>query len=439
LKLEQLLFITGKLAAKALQKTLERLRQNFHYEIIVLNCTVAAFMNTEWIAGHLDKDLKYDMIIIPGLSEGDLSIIEKKTGVQTQRGPNDLKDLPLFFGEKRELKGYGAYKTKIIAEIVDAYTLSLGDILKRAEYYKESGADIIDLGCRAKGEFKEIETTVRTLKDAGYMVSVDSFNRDTILKADRAGVDIILSVNSENIDIAKQVNAKVVVIPDFGEGIDSLHKNISKLDSWGKNYIIDPILDPLCMGFTESINRLIQLRRKYPDKEVMIGLGNVTELTDADSIGINAILSAIAAELNIDYVLTTEVISWARGSVKELDLARKLMHYACENQIPPKRINDSLIVLKDPPFETYNETELRIMQKDIEDKNYRIFTDHRQIYLFNTETFITGSNPQEIFDSLDIMDAKHAFYLGKELERAALAIRLGKKYVQEKDLRWGYM
>ena len=436
--MERLLFITGKLAAKALEKTLAQLSQSINYEIIVLNCTVAAFMNTEWIASHLSPQLKFDRIIIPGLSEGDLSIIEKKTGVQTQRGPNDLKDLPLFFGEKKDLKGYGAYKTKIIAEIVDAYTLSLGDILKRAEYYRESGADIIDLGCPAKGEFKEIENTVRTLKGAGYMVSVDSFNRDTILKADSAGVDILLSVNSENIDIAQHVNAKVVVIPDFGEGIDSLYKNISKLDSWGKDYIIDPILDPLCMGFIESINRLIQVRKKYSDKEVMIGLGNVTELTDADSIGINAILSAIAAELNIDYILTTEVISWARGSVKELDLARKLMHYACENQIPPKRINENLIVLKDPPFETYNETELRIMQKEVEDKNYRIFTDDKQIYLFNCETFVSGNNPQEIFDSLSIKDAKHAFYLGKELERAALAIRLGKKYVQEKDLRWGY-
>jgi dihydropteroate synthase len=127
------------------------------------------------------------------------------------------------------------YKTKIIAEIVDAYALPVGDILKRAAYYRDSGADIIDIGCPAKGEFKEIEVAVEALKEAGYKVSVDTFNRDTALKADRAGVDIILSVNSENIDVAKQVKAKIVVIPDFGEGIDSLYKNISKLDSLGKD------------------------------------------------------------------------------------------------------------------------------------------------------------------------------------------------------------
>ncbi len=63
-----------------------------------------------------------------------------------------------------------------------------GDILKRAGYYRVSGADIIDIGCPAKGEFKGIETAVKRLREAGYVVSVDSFNRDTILKADRAGV-----------------------------------------------------------------------------------------------------------------------------------------------------------------------------------------------------------------------------------------------------------
>jgi hypothetical protein len=31
------------------------------------------------------------------------------------------------------------------------------------------------------------------------------------------------------------------------------------------------------------------------------------------------------------------------------------------------------------------------------------------------------------------------FYLGRELEKAALAVQLGKKYVQDNDLRWGYM
>jgi dihydropteroate synthase len=151
------------------------------------------------------------------------------------------------------------------------------------------------------------------------------------------------------------------------------------------------------------------------------------------------VLAAVAAELDINYVLTTEVISWAKGSVKELDIARRLMHYACENHMPPKRIDDRLITIKDPPFESFNEEELLAMHREIKDKNYRIFTDSRRYISLTAIYFFSGTNPQEIFDRLDNCDARHAFYLGRELERAALAIRLGKRYVQEKDLRWGHI
>ena len=44
-----------------------------------------------------------------------------------------------------------------------------------------------------------------------------------------------------------------------------------------------------------------------------MGIGNLTELTAADSTGVNAVLIAICQELAIRAVLTTEVIPWARG------------------------------------------------------------------------------------------------------------------------------
>jgi dihydropteroate synthase len=170
-----------------------------------------------------------------------------------------------------------------------------------------------------------------------------------------------------------------------------------------------------------------------------MGLGNLTELTDADSVGINALMAGIVTELEIDYVLTTEVISWTRGAVRELDLARKLMHYARSSHILPKHIDDGLITIKDPPFEPYSEAELRHMHEQLRDRNFRIFADHRWIYIFNRDIFVRGSDPGEIFARLAVEDASHAFYLGRELERASLAMRLGKKYIQESDLRWGYL
>ncbi len=36
--------------------------------------------------------------------------------------------------------------------------------------------------------------------------------------------------------------------------------------------------------------RYAELRRRYPNIPILMGIGNVTELTDADTTGINALL-----------------------------------------------------------------------------------------------------------------------------------------------------
>ena len=103
------------------------------------------------------------------------------------------------------------------------------------------------------------------------------------------------------------------------------------------------------------------------------------------------------------------------------------------NRLLPKNIDFELIAIKDPPYEPYSEAELRRMQKKVRDKNFRIFTDNRRIYVFNRDVFICGRDPGKIFAQLDLEDVSHAFYLGRELERASLAVRLGKRYTQESN------
>jgi dihydropteroate synthase-like protein len=464
------LFVTGKLAAEALQDTLAEMEPEFDYDVAVLPITVAALMKPSFIAKHLSPPLlippnacpeqgrrvggerggEYDFVMIPGWCRGELSLIEEATGSSVISGPKDLKDIPLFFGRERQREGYGEYRTKILAEIVDAPLLTLEEILSKAEYYRVHGADVIDLGWPAEGDFPHVEEVVAALKERGFAVSLDTFHRQDVLRANRVGFDYLLSVNASNLDLARQLSCTVVVIPDFGstgagtplgsnDGLDSLERNIAQLEEWGVPYIIDPIINPLTFGFTESLCRFYEVRQRHPEAEMLMGLGNITELTDADSIGINALLMGVVSELNIDYILTTEVISWARGSVREVDIARRLMHYASQRQILPKEIDDQLIVLKDPPHKHYSEGELRRIQEAIRDRNFRIFTDEEKIYIFNRDLFVVGTDPEEIFPQLGVEEASHAFYLGCELERAALAVRLGKKYMQEEPLHWGYL
>jgi dihydropteroate synthase len=188
-----------------------------------------------------------------------------------------------------------------------------------------------------------------------------------------------------------------------------------------------------------SLERYAEVHRRFPNATQLMGIGNLTELTAADSTGVNALLMAIAEEVGVRAVLTTEVIPWARGAVREIDVARRLMHYAVQQKRVPKGIDDRLVTVKDPTILAYSEAELRELQRAVTDPNFRIFTDRDTITVFNNELFVRGTDIQEIFAQLGVDEATHAFYLGRELMKAKLAITLGKTYRQEGSLNWGYL
>ena len=188
-----------------------------------------------------------------------------------------------------------------------------------------------------------------------------------------------------------------------------------------------------------SLERYAEVRRRYPAAEMLMGIGNLTELTAADSTGVNAMLIAVCQELGVRAVLTTEVIPWARGAVREIDVARRLMHYAVTQRTIPKAVDERLVTVKDPVVLTFTQEELRALQARLTDPNFRIFADREGITVLNNERFVRGTDIQQIFAQLDVREGSHAFYLGKELARASLAMTLGKTYRQEGALSWGYL
>ena len=77
----------------------------------------------------------------------------------------------------------------------------------------------------------------------------------------------------------------------------------------------------------------------------MMGIGNLTELTHADTAGMNALLFGLISELKIQYALTTQVSEHCRTSLREADRARRIMRAAAAHGIPPKGIDDQLMML----------------------------------------------------------------------------------------------
>jgi dihydropteroate synthase len=438
----RVLFVTGTLAEPALRRVLGEMQPPFDAPVAVLKITVAALMTTPWIARHLEVPPDTDLVLIPGLCEGDPAIVKERFGVVVKKGPKDLREIPRYFGQNQATLDYGDYSIEILAEINNAPKLSPTEFHAAADYFRASGADLIDVGCTPGLPFPDLGNAVRQLRSAGMRVSIDSFEPTEIRAAVEAGAELVLSVNRSNLEVARELgnsSTRVVVIPDFGEGLETLDRSIELLERWNVRYLIDPVIEPIGFGFMASLERYAEVHRRYPTSAQLMGVGNITELTGADSTGVNAILLAICEETGVRAVLTTEVIPWARGSVREIDIARRLMHYAITHRTVPKGVDDRLLTIKDPAILEYSETELRELQAAVRDPNFRIFTDRQTITVFNNEIFIRGTDIQVIFSQLGVDEPTHAFYLGRELLKARLAVTLGKTYRQEGALSWGYL
>ena len=437
---EKLLFVTGKLAAPALRATLHKAKLPFDYDIAVMKISVAALMTPEWIAKFLQVPPDITRIMIPGGCEGDVRLLADKFGLPAEKGPDDLKQLPRHFGSTVAPDKYGNYDIKIFAEINNAPRLSQDQIYGMATYFRDNGADVIDLGMSPDRVWLEDgPVVIAELKSRGFRLSIDTLNPDEIRMADAAGVDYVLSLNSDNRYLAEQLRAVPILIPDSPSDLDSLDATILALESLGKPYLLDPILTPINFGFADSLARYHAVRRRYPQAEMLMGIGNITELTEADTTGMTALMIGFCQELGIRNVLTTEVIHWAKGVVRETAIARELMHYAQQHTSIPKHLDSRLLTVRDAEFIPYSEAELRELQTQVTDPNYRIFADADWIYVFNAQRFVKGTEIQEIFDQLGVDEATHAFYLGKELMKAHIARALGKNYRQEAPLNWGYL
>lgn len=444
---ERIHFVTGRLAESSLRAVLAELapQAGFRYSVDVLGITVAALMTPRWVAPRLRVPPATGRVILPGYCEGDLAPVAQAAGVPVERGPKDLRELPEYFGaEKREAGDYGRYDIEILAEINLAPRLPLKDMLAAAARLRSDGADVIDVGCDPAVTWSSVGETVRALRAEGHRVSIDSTNVEEIAAACEAGAELVLSVDAKNRHAAGDWGSEVIVVPDAPGTLDGLDATIEHLDAVGVRWRLDPILEPIGFGLAASLGRYLEARRRWPRAEMMMGIGNLTELTDVDSAGINVLLLGFCQELGIRSVLTTEVINWARTSVRECDLARRLVYRAVTSKVLPKHVEPRLVMLRDPKLLPAGEAMLDQLAAAIKDHNYRIFAEGGRLHVLSAGQHLVGDDPFELFDEMlsarkRPIEPSHAFYLGYEMAKAVTALTLGKQYRQDEALNWGLL
>ncbi|MCX9009555.1 MAG: dihydropteroate synthase-like protein [Candidatus Methanoperedens sp.] len=489
-----ILVVTGRLAENAVKRSVQN-----EADVLVLDIEVASFITPALLRRYFPSK-KYDLILIPGLASGDFSGLEKEFNTQIRLGPKHAVDLGFVLSysgevafsskvpacelllEKRRanalertaeleesaasslfLKGVklgGSSRMKVMAEVVDAAHLPQQELTDKIVYFVQQGADIIDLGMAMDTEPDEARAAVEIAKSATNLpLSIDTLEPSLINAALDAGIDIVLSLNSENINEIKdkivENSAVAVIIPDCVEDIESLFTNIEAAKDAGINSIIaDPVLEPPGQGFVDSLNRYYEFRKRDKATPLFFGAGNVTELVDADSIGINALLAGIAVELEACILFTPEYSDKAHGSVTELKTASVMMALARDRGSPPKDLGIDILVAREKRRRPFgNMPEAPVEAKGSEKwhldpaGSFKIdITDDEihegklvpgKIIARNRTNSIAGDRAKDVIDTIIrlglVSRLDHAAYLGRELMKAELALKLRRSYSQDDE------
>ncbi|MFM9856967.1 DUF6513 domain-containing protein [Pseudoxanthobacter sp. M-2] len=436
---DHLVFVTGHLARPRLERTMAAIgRDEFDWTILDAGVKVAALMTEEILNRRLSLPEGASRVILPGRARVDLAALTGRFGVPFERGPEEIADLPRWLGRGGQPPDLSRHDLRLFVELVEATSMSVEAIVARAQRDRDAGGDVVDIGCLPGTPFPHLEETVRALKAAGFLVSVDSGDPADLVRGAKAGCDFVLSLSEATLSHLDEIAATPVLIPAEPGDLASLVRSTDQLTAAGRPFLADPVLDPIHFGFTASIERYAAFRRARPEVEMLMGTGNLTELTEADTTGITAILLGIASELSIRNALIVQVSPHTRTTVAEHDAARRILYAAHRDAALPKGYGEMLLGLHDRlPFAS-TPAEIDALAGAVRDRNYRIEVAEDGIHVFNRDGHHVVTDAFDAFPKLGVeADGAHAFYLGAELARAEIAWRLGKRYAQDEGLDFG--
>jgi dihydropteroate synthase-like protein len=436
---------------------------------------IASFLTPHKLHTLIQKG-RYDLVIVSGMCTASFENVERDTGVPVYRGPRHAADLALilplldtitlsrtvpadeFLTAKRAgdamyridqqeqeagadflirgVKIGGGSRMKVLAEIMDAHRCE--DLCEKVERFFFAGADIVDLGFGFDATPGDVSQVFSSVADIDRPLAVDTQD-PLLIRAALPRADIVLSLQEKNIPVigreVAEAGAAAVIVP----GDSTLKKNIAMAKRAGISCIIaDPLLRPVGSGLVASLKNFRDVG--HP---LFFGAGNVVELLDADSIGINALLAGMAKEVGASVIFSSEHSDKTQGSIGEMRRATEMM-VLTKDRPYPKDLGIDLVVLKEKrrrrePLVAY---ETMLAAQKIPDEitydprgNFRIGIDGNQIIAAINGKAVRGRRWQDVLFTIlshgDVTLLDHAGYLGRELYKAELAIRYGRSFEQD--------
>lgn len=485
-----MLLITGRLAAEDVRRAVREAEADVEVEVDVLPIDIAALIGPRMLARWMRSRGEFDLVLVSGLIRSDFSDVERAIGAPVRLGPKHAYDLRVVLPLLREVelsptvpacvlladvlkrraeeevraleeeagcafellgvKIGGDARMKVLAEVVDADRLSGRELERRIAYFIEQGADMIDLGISLDGSADAVRSAVETALTFDVPVSVDTLEPELIRAGVEAGCHMVLSLRHETVErlggLEDDVAYVVLPEPEEREGVESLVRNMELARRAGAHMLIaDPVLEPVGRGCAASICACVRTRSRLPDVPLFFGVGNVSELLDADSVGVNALLAALGGEVGASVLFTPEHSDKCRGSVRELARASRMMMLARHRNGPPKDLGLDLLVLKEKrrrpctqaPEGCIRAEEREGWELDPEGAYTIHLTEDGRILVQHRDFCVLGSTAREVCDAIltsgRISSLSHAMYLGRELARAELALRLGRSYAQDDE------
>jgi dihydropteroate synthase-like protein len=489
----KVLLVTGKLAQEVVKRSLSEAKlDGIKIEVKVLEHPIAALMSIDYLKERLKKEkLDYDLVVIPGLIPGDASKIEEEIKIKVVKGTEDASDIPFLIDAIRRgvpLSPTEAADRVIKSQSEEEFMRIYNEIKEKAkvafevnglkipirpppfivaveinpkltpkeveeEVYRVSDfADIIVVGNEVGINDPELmKRKVRASLDSGKVIGVDSISPRELIEGVKEGASLVLNLtidNIESLDVIKR-EAAFVIAPIEG-GAEEVEKVLRRAEEMGYNRLmLDSILKPPLFGLVDSIIEFNKLRKlNYP---LFIGILNVSELIDADSTGVNALLTNVAAELGASVLLTMDE-GRSFGSSWEVKLSSMITSVAMYKGKTPKGLGKDLLILKERGgpktlIKERAEEEVRVdevIEPTMSKKGYlKIGVDKEiEVYYYPSGSIkpkkaFYGKDPlslgRKIVKELSL-EPEHSLYLGYELAKAKIALDLGKTYIQDKEL-----